>query len=115
MEQFSSHYPSKTFCKHSSPFAYATLTEFERGKGLLQIHSDWGSYSFYWGGMGQSLPAFLADASPGYIENKLSTTMHSMGFKKEAFAKLTKFMAQCWPDLKELFKEEAAKEASTHG
>lgn len=89
------------------PFAYATLTDFSCGRGLLQIHSDWGTYSYYWGGMGdRNLATFLLDASPSYVEQKLSSNMHQMGMKKESFVRLTKFMAQCWPRLIDEFRKD---------
>ena len=90
----------------NGPFAYATLADFGPGQGLLQIHSDWGTYSYYWGSMGErSLREFLLDTSPSYVEGKLSSNMHSMGMKKQSFIRLARFMSQCWPRLIELFNE----------
>ena len=99
---------SKMYLVHDHPFAYATLTDFKPGHGLLQIHSDWGTYSMYWGAIGQdtTIAQFVTKVSESYIETKLQGQMHYMGCKKEAYGKLTKFMAQCWPRLKsEILKD----------
>jgi hypothetical protein len=106
MSELKRNYETKLYCYHSSeggPFVYATLTDFEKGKGLLQIHSDWGTYSYFWGAMGErTIREFLLSASESYIENKLSHQLHMMGFKKESFIRLTKFMATCWPRVREM-------------
>lgn len=95
-------YQSKMYCVHEHPFAYATLTDFGPGQGLLQIHSDWGTYSNFWGSMGErTIAEFVVETSPSYLEQKLTYQMNYMGVKKEAFGRLTKFMAQCWPRLKD--------------
>lgn len=103
-------YPSRVYCSHEHPFVYATLIEFKdhegKNAGLLQIHSDWGTYSNYWGALGdQTIEEFLIGCSPAYVENKLTAQMNFMGVKQIAYQRLTKFMAQCWPRVVEMMKE----------
>lgn len=100
-------YVSKMYCKHSHPYAYATLTDFNKGQGLIQIHSDWGTYSHFWGSMGSdTIAEFLMGVSPSYLEGKLTFNMNQMGVKRASFGRLTKFMAQCWPELRDIIKKE---------
>lgn len=91
---------------HDCPFAYATLTDFKPGQGLLQIHSDWGTYSAFWGAMGKDrkIKEFILDANESYIENNLAQTARQMGMKQVCFIRLTKLMSQCWPRLRDEFK-----------
>src|SRR5208282_1718284 len=108
-------YSSKLYCAHEHPFAYAALTDLGPGKGLIQIHSDWGTYSNFWSGMGdRKIAEFLVGCSPSYLESKLTFQMNFMGCKKEAFVRLTKFMAQCWPRLKTLLEEEIKWNSTPH-
>lgn len=91
------------------PFAYATLIDFKQGVGLLQIYSDWGTYSSFWGAMGnRTLAQFLAAADSQYIETNLAHGLHQMGFKQSAFVRLSKFMAHCWPRILEEIKKDLA-------
>lgn len=108
---FPSTYKSKMYCVHDHPFAYATLTDLGPSQGLIQIHSDWGTYSNFWSGMGKetTVAEFVIGLSPGYLETKLTWQMNYMGCKKEAYRRLTKFMAQCWPRLKELIAKDVAE------
>jgi hypothetical protein len=108
---FPSTYESKMYCVHEHPFAYATLTDFGPGQGLIQIHSDWGTYSNFWSSIGKDrkIAEFVIGLSPSYLETKLTWQMNYMGCKKEAYARLTKFMAQCWPRLKELIEKDVAE------
>lgn len=102
---------SRMYLNHEHPFAYATITDFRNGSGLLQIHSDWGTYSNFWNSPGyEKLEEFLISSDAGYIETKLQWQMNFMGVKKEAFGKLTKFMAQCWPKLCDEFKKDLKAE-----
>lgn len=90
---------SKTYLFQDHPFFYVTLTDFSPGVGLMQIHSDWGNYSYLWTAMGQDtlIKDFVVNCDSSYIENKLSHGMHYLGVKKEGYKLLTKFMAHCWP------------------
>lgn len=91
---------SKTYLVIENPFAYLTAVNFEPGKGMIQIHSDWGTYSAFWGGMGnKTVEQFILSCDSYYIENNLKYQMGFMGCKKEAYVRLTKFMAHCWPKL----------------
>lgn len=99
-------YESKMYCVHEHPFAYVTLTDFGEGKGLLQIHSDWGSWSNYWGAMGKPLREFLVGASDGYVHNKMTGCLYSNHVKKEAFGRLDKFFIQSWPKVLTLLKQD---------
>lgn len=104
-------YKAKTYCVHDNPYVYASCTNFEPGKGMIVIHSDWGTYSSYWGSMGgRTIEEFLLDVSSDYVEKNLMYKMNYMGVKKEAFVRLTKFMAHCWPKLREVIKTEMEKE-----
>lgn len=101
-ENLANRYKSKMIALHDHPFVYATLTDFQPGKGLLQIHSDWGMYSAFWGSMGKStLAQFLLSCNSSYIEKNFHYQMNYLGVKKEGFGRLTKFMAHCWPRIKE--------------
>lgn len=101
-------YPSKTYCVHSHPFAYATLTDFSPGKGMLQIHSDWGTYSSFWGAIGndRKIAQFLLDCDSSYVEKNLAYNITNSGMKKEGHIRLMKFMSHCWPKLIEEFKKD---------
>lgn len=111
MSDLKTSYQSKMYCVHEHPFAYATLTDFEPGKGLLQVHSDWGTYSHFWGSIGDgTIEQFVIDLSPAYLEGKLRYQMQYMGCKKEAYQRLTKFMAQCWPRLQKTIERQLAHE-----
>jgi hypothetical protein len=101
------NFQSKTYLYRDHPYFYATLTDLEPGMGLLQIHSDWGTYSYFWPGMGDdTLAEFLASTEPSYVETKLSSMLGFMGMRKEAYSRLTKFMAQCWPRLMDTLRAE---------
>lgn len=101
-------YPTKIYCSHEYPFAYATLTDFGDGKGLLQIYSDWGNYASFWGAIGKdnTIADFLLSCSSDYIENNLSSSIAQSRLKKDGYGRLTKFMAHCWPRLRKLIANE---------
>lgn len=105
MSEIKKYYEAKVYCKHSHPFAYMTLTDFGYGKGLLQIHSDWGTYSYYWGSMGCNIKDFLLETSPSYIHQKLQSCLIYQDTKKDSQRKLDRFMIHCWPELIEILKE----------
>lgn len=94
--------------RFDEPFAYINLTDFGDGRGLLQIHSDYGSYSYYWGAMGEgySLGKFLAQTDPGYVHTKLQSCMTYQGMKKDQRIWLHKFMIQCWPAVHDQLRKE---------
>lgn len=43
-------------------------------EGILSIHSDYGSYGYWWSCMGCQLPEFLADIDASYLLGKISRT-----------------------------------------
>ncbi len=104
-----------TLLRFDEPFAYITLTDFAEGRGLLQAHSDWGSYSYYWNAMGGDLVSFLAGTSASYVHQKLQSTINYMGMKVESKGRLEKFMIQCWPDIHEELKRRAKLSSSEVG
>lgn len=95
---------SSTLIRFDEPFAYINLTNFGEGRGLMQIHSDWGSYSYYWGSMGDSIEKFLAKTDASYIHSKLQSCVNYQEMKKDAKAKLARFMIQSWPAVLEHLK-----------
>lgn len=99
-------FAAKTYCLNEHPYVYVTLTDMGPGKGLLQIWSDWGNYGAFWGGMGQDrkLKDFILSCNSNYIENNLRDKMNYLGVKRDAYTRLTKFMAHCWPRVVELLK-----------
>lgn len=100
-------YASKMYCHHGEPFAYATCTNFGSKRGLIQIQSDWGVYSAYFGSMGsETIEEFVLNSSQSYLTDKLESQMRYMGMKKESFTKLHKFMIECWPQLRGVIQEE---------
>ncbi len=108
MSKYISEYAT-TLLRFDDPFAYVTLTDFGENKGLLQIHSDWGTYSYYWGSMGGDIISFLADTSASYVHTKLQSTINYMSMKVEARGRLDRFMIQCWPDIHVEIKRRAAE------
>lgn len=110
-------FESKTYCVHEHPFAYVTLTDFEPGKGLVQIHSDWGTYSCFWGSIGndRKIAQFILSCNAGYIENNLAHQIAATRLKKDGYGRLTKFMALCWPRIcDEILKEMENEKTKTH-
>ncbi len=78
------------------------------GKGLMQIHSDWGEYGYYWGAMSSDIVSFLAGTSASYVHGKLRTSANCMGMKKEYLVRLDRFMINSWPAIHaELIKRAA--------
>ena len=101
---------SRTYIKSSHPYAYATFTNFEHGKGLLQIHSDWGIFHSYWGATGtRHLEEFVLDCNNSYLASSFNYWMNFMQGKKSAFVLTDKMLLHCWPELKEIIKEEFEK------
>jgi hypothetical protein len=99
---------SSTLMRFDEPFGYVTLTDFGEGMGLLQIHSDYGSYSFYWGAMGKrTILEFLANCSAEYVHTKLQSCVNYQSMKIEAKRRLQKFMINCWPDIHAELKAKA--------
>ena len=105
-------YQSKTYYSSSHPYAYATFTDLAPGKGLLQIHSDWGVFHSYWGAMGQTttIEDFVLQCDSAYITRNLEWWMRFGRVKKEGFTLLHKFMIECWPKLREIIIEEREKQ-----
>ena len=100
---------SRTYLKTSHPYAYATFTDREFGKGLLQIHSDWGIYHASWDSTGREhLEEFVLGVDSGYLSGCLSFWSNFMRPKAGAHNLLTNFLAHCWPELKEIIKTEFA-------
>jgi hypothetical protein len=95
--------------RFDDPFAYLTFTDFSEGRGLMQIHSDWGSYSYYWGAMGTDIKSFVAGCDAGYIHTKLKSCVNYQDMKKDAHRKLDSFMIQCWPAIHEEIKKRIKK------
>ena len=94
---------SQTYIDNNHPYTIVTLTELIPGKeGMIQIVSDWGHYAAWWGSMGMPLRDFILQCDSSYIERSLQVKMNYMGVKKEAFGRLTKFMAHCWPKVREM-------------
>jgi len=93
------------YCVHDHPYAYANVTNFGDGRGLLQIYSDWGTYSFYWGSMGGTIEAFLSECNDSYVHTKLKSSLNNQGIKKEYQGRLGRFMTDCWPRLKAVIAE----------
>lgn len=106
MSTFIKEYPS-TLLRFDAVFAYVTLTDFSPGHGLLQIHSDYGSYSYFWGAMGENrkIIQFLASCNSSYIHTKLQSCINYQSMKKEAQRRLQEFMINCWPDIHTKIKE----------
>jgi hypothetical protein len=103
-------YPAKTYLSRKHPFAYATITNFEKGQGLLVIHSDWGTYSAYWPAIGdQTLEEFILGCEPSYLEGCLRRGLHFLQVKKEGFRCLDKFIIECWPNLKNVIQDEMSR------
>ncbi len=74
----------------------------------MQIHSDWGAYSHYWGSMGDGgLVKFLADTSMAYVHGKLRSSANMMGMKKEYHVRMDRFMITSWPAIHEELKRRA--------
>lgn len=108
MSTYHSTYKS-ILLRFDDPFAYITLTDFEKGRGLLQIHSDWGTYSYYWGSMGEDdILNFLARTSPSYVHEKLQSCLNYMDMKKDARVRLDRFMIKSWPAIHECLKLESS-------
>ncbi len=98
-----------TLLRFDDPFAYVTLTDFGEGRGLLQLHTDFGSYSYYWGAMGsRSLVEFIAGTNAGYIHTKLQSCVNYQGMRVDAKRRLQEFMIRCWPDIHEELKKRVA-------
>lgn len=99
---------STELMRFDEPFAYIAFTDFSAGRGLMQIHSDWGSYSYYWGAMGEDTPIkkFVASCDAGYIHTKLKSCVNYQDMKKDAQRKLDHFMIQCWPAIHEKLKQD---------
>ena len=97
--------------RFDDPFAYVTFTDFSDGRGLLQIHSDFGSYSYFWGAIGADtkIKQFVAGCDAGYIHTKLKSCVIYQDTKVSAQRKLDHFMIQCWPAVHEKIKEHVLK------
>ena len=91
--------------RFDDPFAYLTFTDFGEGRGLMQIHSDWGAYSYYWGSMGSDIKTFVAGRDAGYIYTKLKSSLNYQDMKVAAHHRLHHFMIECWPAIHEKIKE----------
>lgn len=109
-------YPSKTYLSREHPFAYATLTNFGNGMGLLQIHSDWGAYSAFWPAMGdETLEEFLISADMSYVHGCLRRGLVYQEVKKSGLGRLDRFMIECWPKLIKIIAEESAARVPGEG
>lgn len=96
---------SKTYVKRSHPFAYVTCTNFEKGKGMIQIYSDWGIYQSVWMGMGdKTIEQFVLSCDDGYLKDNFKYQMNYMGVKKKEMGRLDKFFETSWNDIKEILK-----------
>lgn len=94
---------SVTYIKRSHPFAYVTLTDFEKGKGMIQIYSDWGIFQTVWMGMGSSdIKQFILSCDSGYIKKNLAVQMNYMGVKKACMGKLDRFMESSWDEIRSI-------------
>ena len=99
---------SRTYIKKTHPYAYATFTDFERGKGLVQFHSDWGIFHSYWDAIGdRTIEEFVLSCNNQYLHTNLKYWVNFMMAKKGADILIDKFLLFCWPDLKEIIKEES--------
>ena len=113
MKELKPSYKQTLYCIHSPFFAYAACTTFGNGCGLIQIHSDYGTYSNMWNAIGEgSLEEFVLGIDQGYFRTKLRTQLNYMGMKKENEKKLDSFIINCWPKLKEVIRAEYEKEGN---
>lgn len=73
----------------------------------MQLHTDYGTYSYFWGAMGKdrTIAKFLASCDASYIHNKLQSSLNYQSMKREASRRLDKFMIDCWPAIHEKLKE----------
>lgn len=101
---------SKTFVLEEHPFAYITLVDLEKGKGIMQIYSDWGSYNYYWGSMGSEIQCFLLSADNHYVYQKLKNAMSVDQRLKASYGRLDRFMEHCWPRFKTALREESQRQ-----
>lgn len=102
---------SRTYIKRTHPYAYATFTDFEYGKGLLQIHSDWGIFHSYWNSTGcQRLEEFVLDCGNDYLASSFNTWITFMQGKKTSYALTDKMLLHCWPELRKIINDEFNKE-----
>jgi len=99
---------STILLRFDDPFAYVTLTDFAENRGLLQLHTDYGSYSYYWGSMGDNLINFIARCDAGYIHTKLQSCVNYQGMRFDSKRKLQDFMINCWPAIHEEIKKRLA-------
>jgi hypothetical protein len=106
MSKYIQDYETKLL-RFDDPFAYVTLTDFSEGRGLLQIHSDYGSYSYFWGAMGKDtkIAQFIASCDAGYIHTKLQSCVTYQGMRVDSKRKLQEFMINCWPDIHARLRE----------
>jgi hypothetical protein len=106
MSKYIQDYPS-TLMRFDEPFAYVTFTNFDPGQGLMQIHSDWGTYSCFWGAMGKdrTIEQFVADCGADYIHGNLMMCVTYQSMKRDAKSRLDRFMIKCWPAIHEKLKE----------
>lgn len=101
---------SRTYIKRSHPYAYATFTDFEHGKGLLQIHSDWGVFHSYWRSTGcDRLEDFVLGCNNGYLANNFNYWIRFMQGKQVSTTYTDKMLLHCWPELKEIIQREHNK------
>lgn len=96
---------SKTYCSDKHPYVYATLVDLAPKRGMIQIQSDWGTYAAIWNAMGdRTVREFVLDCGSDYIEGCFQERLNYLGVKREAFGRLTKFMAHCWPTVREMLR-----------
>lgn len=107
MSKYISDYQT-TLLRFDDPFAYVTLTDFGDSKGLIQIHSDWGTWSFFWGAMGGTIINFIAKCSASYVHTKLQSCPSYQEAKQINKGRLDRFMINCWPDIHEEIKKRSA-------
>lgn len=105
---------SKTYCKLSSPFAYATFTNFSKGKGLVTFYTDYGVFSSFWGAMGENtIEEFILSCDDYYLRNNLVHRLRYMGIKKANIDLVDCFLQECWPELKQIIEKEIRGENDT--
>ena len=91
---------AKVYFVNEHPYVYASLCDIKPGMGMIQIHSDWGYYCSFWGGMGShTIAQFVTGCDAGYIMRCFSERMMFMRPKKDADGLLHHFMIECWPRL----------------
>lgn len=99
--------PSVTYYFKEDPYCVVTLVNVSPGKGFIQVASDWGDYTAYWGAMGsRSVGQFVTQMNSAYIEGSFRERLYYMPPKQSALIRLTKFMAHCWPTVVERIKRD---------